>query len=61
MQRKTASQRRSLAGSSGKLLFKKVIENGYPDGYSPKRTTKVMAPLPHLKGEIDALEAYLAQ
>jgi mono/diheme cytochrome c family protein len=50
----------ALAGSSRELLLKRVVEGVYPQGYKPKRDTKVMAPLPHLKNDIEALEAFLA-
>lgn len=51
----------ALAGSSKELLQKRVIEGIYPAGYTPKRSTHVMAPLPHLKADIEALEAFLLQ
>jgi mono/diheme cytochrome c family protein len=50
----------AVAGSSRELLALRVLELKYPDGYKPKRNTHVMAPLPQLKGDIDALEAFLA-
>ena len=31
----------------------------YPPGYTPKRPTKVMQPMPQLAGDIPALAAYL--
>ena len=31
----------------------------YPEGYEPKRTTRVMIPLPHLKPRLGELAAYL--
>ncbi len=46
-------------GSSLELLQAKVIENKYPEGYTPKRPSKAMAPLPHLKDNIADLHAYL--
>lgn len=51
----------AIAGSSRDLLFQRVIEGKYPEGYKPKRSTNVMAPLPHLKADIEALEAFLLQ
>lgn len=51
----------SVAGSSLDLLKKRVLEVSYPEGYKPKRPTKVMAPMPQLKADLEALEAYLAQ
>lgn len=46
-------------GSSKALLEARIISASYPEGYKPKRASHAMAPLPHLKGEIDALHAYL--
>lgn len=51
----------AVAGSSLELLSKRVVEGTYPEGYKPKRNTKVMAALPHLKADIEALEAFLLQ
>ena len=31
----------------------------YPEGYTPKRKTKVMVPMPHLKSKLPELAAYL--
>jgi hypothetical protein len=41
------------------LLSAKVLRNEYPAGYTPKRDTRAMAPLPHLERELPALAAYL--
>ncbi|HVK62100.1 MAG TPA: cytochrome c [Bdellovibrionales bacterium] len=49
----------AVAGSSRELLEARVLTASYPSGYTPKRTTVVMAALPHLKNDIDALTAYL--
>ena len=49
----------ALAGSSLDLVRARVLEAGYPAGYKPKRETKAMAALPHLKGEVEALAAFL--
>lgn len=48
-------------GSSKELIQLRVIDGKYPTGYKPKRETKIMVPLPHLKNDIDALHAYLNQ
>lgn len=48
-----------IKGSSKALLSARVLSGGYPKGYKPKRATKMMPPLPHLKGDIDALAAFL--
>lgn len=47
------------ACASAELLVAKVIHNRYPPGYTPKRDTQAMAPLPHLEKEMPALAAYL--
>ena len=46
-------------GSSRELLEARIVRGSYPAGYTPKRETHVMAPLPHLKNELDAIHAYL--
>ena len=38
-----------------------MVRGGYPPGYTPKRSTRAMIPLPHLAEKIDALAAYLAE
>jgi mono/diheme cytochrome c family protein len=50
----------AVAGSSRELLEARVMRGEYPEGYTPKRPSKVMIPLPHLEGELDALAAFLA-
>lgn len=50
----------SLTGSSRELLSKRIMEAAYPEGYKPKRATKLMPATPHLKDEIEALEAFLS-
>lgn len=49
----------ALKGSSLELLQARVLEIRYPPGYRPKRPTKLMPPLPHLKNDIPALHAFL--
>jgi mono/diheme cytochrome c family protein len=49
----------AIAGSSAELIEAKLLHNGYPAGYRPKRNTKLMAPLPHLAGAVPELAAYL--
>jgi mono/diheme cytochrome c family protein len=49
----------AIAGSSRALLEARVINGTYPDGYTPKRGSQLMIPLPHLSPELDALTAYL--
>ncbi len=48
-----------LFGSSKDLIEARVLRAEYPPGYQPKRQTRTMAPLPHLKNEIDSLHLYL--
>lgn len=49
----------SVGGSSAELLEAKVLRGEYPPGYTPKRDSRAMIPLPHLAGKIPALAAYL--
>ena len=46
-------------GSSLELLTSRVLKGAYPTGYGPKRTTKLMVPLPHLEKDLPALHLYL--
>jgi len=48
-----------IKGSSKALVSARVLYAKYPKGYKPKRATKFMKPLPHLKGDIDDLAAFL--
>ncbi len=50
----------AVAGSSRALLEARVLHASYPDGYTPKHDTRLMAPLPYLGNDIDDLTAYLA-
>lgn len=50
----------AVAGSSLELLERRIVHGDYPDGYEPKRKSKVMVALPHLKGEIESLHKYLS-
>lgn len=49
----------SIAGSSQELIEARVLRAGYPEGYTPKRDTLLMQPLPYLKSELENLSAYL--
>lgn len=49
----------AVYGSSLELLEARILHATYPPGYTPKRNTKAMAALPHLKDQLPALEAYL--
>jgi mono/diheme cytochrome c family protein len=48
-----------VKGSSRELLEAKVLHGTYPPGYTPKRPTKVMVPIPAVAPEIAALAEYL--
>ena len=55
----------AITGSAKALIEARVMNgNGnygksYPAGYKPKRDTRIMVALPHLKGSIDDLAAFL--
>lgn len=50
----------AIAGASLELVMSKVKTGLYPAGYKPKRTTKLMVPLPHLSDDdIRAISRYL--
>ena len=46
-------------GSSLELLRLKVLEGKYPNGYKPKKNTKVMPRFPYLDKDIENLFEYL--
>lgn len=49
----------AVKGASPELLEFRLTKAGYPKGYKPKRPTKMMPPMPHLKGNIDDLAKFL--
>ena len=49
----------AIKGSSLELVQARVMKAAYPEGYKPKRDTKVMPQLPHLEKEIPAIHAFL--
>jgi mono/diheme cytochrome c family protein len=49
----------AVKGSSRELLEAKVLQGTYPSGYTPKRPTKVMVPMPQVAPELTALADYL--
>lgn len=51
----------AIQGSSRELLEARVLSTSYPEGYKPKRPTKVMPQFPFLKNEIPYLAAYLQE
>ena len=49
----------AVKGSSRELLEAKVVRGTYPAGYTPKRTTALMPPMPKLAPKIPDLAAFL--
>lgn len=49
----------AVKGAARELLEARVLRGGYPEGYKPKRDTKVMPPRPDLAPAIPDLAAYL--
>lgn len=49
----------AVSGASLSLLEARVLRGKYPEGYAPKRPSRVMIPLPHLKTKLPELAAYL--
>ena len=50
----------AVAGASRELLEARLLRGEYPPGYTPRRETSFMQPLPYLRDQIDDLAAYLA-
>lgn len=48
-----------LKGVSQALLEAKTLKGTYPPGYTPKRPTQIMVPLPAVAPDIAALADYL--
>lgn len=48
-----------VKGSSRELLEARLVQGTYPPGYTPKRNTSVMKPLPQLEASIPDLAAFL--
>lgn len=59
--KKNGSLGPEVHGADQELLAARLLRAAYPEGYSPKRTTKTMPAMPHLEGDIPALTAYLNQ
>lgn len=49
----------AVSGSSLELLTARILHSEYPEGYTPKRPSRLMVPLPHLEERLPELEAYL--
>lgn len=50
----------AVAGSGLELLDARLNHGGYPEGYTPKRPTRIMQRLPATPEELAALHAFLA-
>lgn len=48
-----------VKGASRELLEAKTLKGTYPSGYTPKRPTQIMAPIPAVAPDIAALADYL--
>ena len=46
-------------GVSIDVLTQKIVSGKYPENYNPKRTSKIMPLMPHLKKEIPNLHAFI--
>ena len=49
----------AVKGSTRELLEARVLRGVYPPGYTPKRPSAVMQPMPQLAASLDDLSAYL--
>ena len=49
----------AVKGSSQELLEAKILRGSYPPGYTPKRPTALMPPMPKLAAKIPDLAAFL--
>ncbi|MBI3989217.1 MAG: cytochrome c [candidate division NC10 bacterium] len=49
----------AIKGSSRELLEARLLRGAYPSGYTPKRNTSVMKPMPPLEASIPDLAAFL--
>jgi mono/diheme cytochrome c family protein len=49
----------AVADASFELLEARVMRGEYPEGYEPKRPSRVMIPLPHLETRLPEIAAYL--
>lgn len=49
----------AVAGASLELIEARVLRSEYPEGYTPKRDTRVMVALPHLAPKLRELTVYL--
>ena len=49
----------AVQGSSRELLEARILHGSYPPGYTPKRPSAIMQPMPQLAGSLDDLAAFL--
>ena len=49
----------AVRGASRELLEARILRGGYPPGYAPRRSTRIMQPQPALARDIPALADYL--
>jgi mono/diheme cytochrome c family protein len=49
----------AVRGSTKPLLEAKILKGTYPPGYTPKRPSTVMQPMPQLGASLDDLAIYL--
>jgi mono/diheme cytochrome c family protein len=49
----------AISGTPRQVVEAKVLRGTYPEGYTPKRSTRVMTPMPALAPDIDALADFL--
>lgn len=49
----------AVFGSSRELLWSRIMDGKYPEGYKPKRESATMVKLPHLEKEIPFLYEFL--
>jgi len=49
----------AVKGSSQELLEAKILRGSYPPGYTPKRPTALMPPMPKLAAKMPDLAAFL--
>ncbi len=49
----------TVKGASQELIDARIMRGEYPVGYTPKRQTTLMIPMPQVASSIDDLAAYL--
>ena len=57
--RKPGSIGPEVYGVSIDVLTQKIVSGKYPENYRPKRTSKIMPPMPHSNKEISSLHAFI--